>query len=102
MEKMKYTDFIRFIVNHDYNTIGMENDLLENGKNPRFKIVLKRGELITGEFQYKTYYYDFDIDEIVYLMLDLIYTRDKQTRNKVLNVIIKNTDTLLKELGNDD
>lgn len=105
MEKIKYDDFLKMIVNREYNDIDIERNNWENGKGAGFKIVLKRGEWVTKnnsqKYEYKTYYYDFDIDDIINLILDLRVVQDNQTKNRILKVIEKNNDALLKELGND-
>lgn len=99
MEKLKYDDFLKSIVNRTYDTIGMENDLLENGKKPTFKIILTKGEWVHGnnsqKYQNTTYYYDFDIDEIVDLILDLLYEKEQKVKSKTLKTI----NNLLEELG---
>lgn len=102
MEKMKYDEFLKTIVECKYNTIGMGNDLLENGKKPTFKIVLTRNEWVAGynsqTYQTKTYYYDFEIDNIVDLIFDLLGTQNEDTKNRILRIIKRNNDDLLKEL----
>lgn len=66
MEKLNLSEFFKSVVNYNYDTIGMENDLLENGKKPRFKIILTKGEWVhknnSREYQNKAYYYDFRKD----------------------------------------
>ena len=106
MEKLRYDKFLKSIVNRRYDTIGMENDLLENGKIPTFKIILTKGELfIENNLNYyrnKTYYYDFDIDDIIDLIINLLYEMERKTTNKLINKLKKNIDDLLEELEDDD
>lgn len=100
MEKMKYEDFLKSIVNHKYHSIEIKKNL-ENINRTEFKIILKRGEWVIEnnlhDYQNKTYAYNFEIDDIIDLMLDLLDTQEKEITNKISSMLKK----LLKELDNE-
>ena len=92
MEKMKYDDLLKCIVNHDYSDIyyiAKDNKLV-------LTVFERYVEQNTVREENASYYWD-DID-IIDLIIDLLNTQKQEIREKILNTMKGQIEDLSKYL----